>query len=105
MNPQPLISVIEFLRKTLLSESQELPYTLPDDFEIPDPSIPAVITDPDFIGPLPPNDQSSGQGTGQGVGQGNYQPDNPYGNWNGENNAAQTSSRTNDDLDNLLGFI
>jgi len=61
---------------------------------------------------LPPSDQSSGQGIGQGFGSG-INDDNPFGNWDGNNNAAQTSfgsagSDMNnngipDDIDALLG--
>jgi hypothetical protein len=105
MKEAPLTSVIGFLIEALgLNRSR---------YESGVIDISPVIISPDFIGPImPPNDQSSGQGIGQGFGSG-INDDNPFGNWDGNNNAAQTSlgsagSDMNnngipDDIDALLG--
>jgi len=78
--------------------------------------IPGIVETPVYDGSgLPPNDQSSGQGTGQGTGSGISGGDNPFGNWDGNNNAANPSTSSGsfgsdmnnngipDDIDALLG--
>ena len=115
MIQSPLSAVIGFLIGTF----GLIPMTYQNDVIEVAPIPP--YTDPNFIGPgLPPanwpppaSDQSSGQGTGQGQGSGISGGDNPFGNWDGNNNAAQTSMGTAgndfnnngipDDIDALLG--
>jgi hypothetical protein len=70
-------------------------YSLPDSFD------PSALPD-EVQGPvnLPPNDQSSGQGTCQGQGSGIGGGDNPFGNWDGQNNAAFSGGGAFTDLNN-----
>ncbi|AXH79289.1 MAG: hypothetical protein [Circular genetic element sp.] len=117
MNQSPLTAAIGFLIGTFGLIPMRYENDVIDVTPIP------PITNPNFIGPvLPPanwpppaSDQSSGQGTGQGTGSGIGGSDwtNPFGNWDGNNNAAQTSMGTAgndfnnngipDDIDALLG--
>jgi hypothetical protein len=106
MNESPLTAVIGFLIGTFGLDPRK--YENDQIIEIQDLTIYDV---PQF----PPGDQSSGQGSGQGVGSGISGGDNPFGNWDGSNNAAQSSmgtagnsnDRNNngipDDIDALLG--